>query len=286
MLPYIYIEIGVLVFFTLIYAIFDVFNNRNVPNAFVYFTIIVGIIVALLAYRGFDLFVAFSAAAAICLLGYLLYRSGMLGAGDVLELAFISLVMPVQLQPFYNGAPQFSMPFVLSVIIAAGYTSLLFIPIYYIGIKKAVGRPSRKAKRTRTAGIFFAVYVAFIVALKYTYGLSVVGALLILLLAAASAIVMVYEDRIYRGMVELIYPNALEEGDMIATNLMSSRDIAYFNKRAKFGRLATKKLILDIKNIRKRIPVYRDSVPFSLFIFIGVIISLLFGNLILAVITL
>ena len=65
---------------------------------------------------------------------------------------------------------------------------------------------------------------------------------------------------------------------------MDKKDIAYFSKRTKFGRLASKRLISEIKGIKKRIPVYRDSVPFSFFIFFGVIISLLFGNLILTII--
>jgi len=286
MLSYQEIEIFILILVTLIYAMFDVFNKRNVPNIFVYATIGLGVALALIANSGLNLVICFSIAATVGLLGYLFYRSGLLGGGDVLEFVFIALVMPTQIPPFFSNAYQWNIPFILSVMIAAGYTSLLFIPIYYMGIKKPQKNVQKSGeKRKLKSGIMlFAAYLIFIIAIKYAYGISILGAALILLLAISSVIIMVYERRIYLGMVEFIYPSGLEDGDMIATNLMDRKDIAYFNKRSKFGRLASNKLISEIKGIKKKIPVYRDSVPFSLFIFFGVVISLLFGNLILTII--
>lgn len=285
MLSYQEIEIFVLVLVTLIYAMFDVFNKRNVPNIFVYATIGLGVALALVANSGLLLAIDLSIAAAVGLLGYLFYRSGLLGGGDVLEFVFIALVLPAQIPPFYSNVYQWNIPFILSVMIAAGYTSLLFIPIYYIGVKKPP-KDVRKSgsKNLRSGAMLFAAYLIFILAIKYAYGISLLGVILILLLAISSVIIMVYERRIYLGMVDFIYPSKLEDGDMIATNLMDKKDIAYFSKRTKFGRLASKRLISEIKGIKKRIPVYRDSVPFSFFIFFGVIISLLFGNLILTII--
>ncbi len=285
MLPYQEIEISILILVALVYAMFDVFNKRNVPNLFVYATIGLGVALALLANSGLGLLIDLSVAVIVGLLGYVLYRYGLLGGGDVLEFVFIALVMPTQMLPLYSNVYQWNMPFILSVLIAAGYTSLIFIPIYYIGIKK----PPRDAQKSggknfRSGIMLFAAYLVFIIAIKLTYGISILGAALLLLLAVSSVIIMVYERRVYLGMVDFIYPSGLEDGDMIATNLMNKKDIAYFKKRSKFGRLASKKLISEIRGVRKRIPVYRDSVPFSLFIFFGVIISLLFGNLVLAII--
>ncbi len=279
------IELGVLILVTFIYAIFDVFNKRNVPNAFAYFTIVVGVAVVLLFSRGFVLLITIAVAVIVGLLGYVFFRSGLLGGGDVLEFVFIALVMPLQIEPFYSSNYQWNIPFILSVIIAAGYTAMIFIPVYYLGIKKSpknVGGPN--TKKLRSGLLFFSAYLIFIIVMELTYGISLLGVALILLLALASAIVIVYEQRVYFSMVDFIYPSKLEDGDMIATNLMDKKDIAYFKKRTAFGRLASKKLISDIKNVRKKLPVYRDSVPFSLFIFLGVIISLLFGNLVLAII--
>ncbi len=285
MIFYQQLEVSVLMLITLIYAVFDVFNKRNVPNLFVYATIVVGVVVALVANSGLALITSFLVAGVLGLLGYLIYRAGLLGAGDVLEFVFIALVMPVQMAPFLNNIYQWNIPFVLSVIIAAGYTSLIFIPIYYLLVKKRPGKAERPSWNRIATGIaFFAAYMIFLAVIKYAYGVDLFGAMLIFVLALASGITLIYEQRIYLGMVEFIYPKELEEGDMIATNLMSKKDLAFFKKKGGFGRLASAKLITKIRKVARRLPVYRDSVPFSLFIFIGTIISLLFGNLILAMI--
>lgn len=285
MLFYQELELAILLIIAFVYAMFDVFNKRNVPNVFVYFTIALGVVIALLANRGEMLLLDFGIAAIVALLGYALYRNGFLGGGDVLEFVFISLVMPLQSQPFYLATYQSYVPFIISVLIGAGYTSLVFIPLYYLGIKRSSNMKVATTSRSRAVGaVFFIAYIAFLIVLKYTVGVSIVGILLIVLLAVVSAITMTYEKRIYLGMVSFIQPKQLEEGDMIATNLMSKQDIKVFSGKTKFGRLATKKLISQIRNVNRKLPVYKDSVPFSLFILLGIIISLLFGNLILAIV--
>lgn len=281
---YTYIPIAVLLFVSLVYAAFDVFNKRNVPNVFVYSTIAVGIAVAVL-FNWSNIALDVGIAAAVGVLGYPLYRYGFMGGGDVLEFVFISLVLPIQMRPLYSGAYQFGMPFIVSVLIAAGYASLVFIPIYYLGVKRAGGRAYKPDGRKKMIGaLFFAVYMGFLVALKYSLGLSVAGAALITLLAVVSAITIAYEKRIYMGMVSFIYPKELEDGDMIATSLIGKADLKFFRSKTKFGRLATGRLISDLKGVKRKLPVYRDSVPFSLFILIGIIASLLFGNLIFAIV--
>ncbi|MHB1829904.1 MAG: hypothetical protein ACYCO0_00760 [Candidatus Micrarchaeaceae archaeon] len=282
MLVYQDIDIAVLVLVALVYAIYDVFNKRNVPNFFVYITIVIGVALAVMFNSNF-LALDFGIASVVGLIGYAFYRSGLLGGGDVLEFVFIALVMPVQIQPFLGGPYQFNIPFILSVLIAAGYTSLIFIPAYYLGVKKPKKDSGPDRRGVAVGALFFVAYMALIMALKFTFGISLLGALLVLVLAVMSAITMAYEKRVYLGMVSFIYPKQLEEGDMIATNLMDRKDVAYFKNKTTFGRLATAQLISDLKSVRKRIPVYRDSVPFSLFIFIGIIVSLLFGNIILAI---
>ena len=209
----------------------------------------------------------------------------MLGAGDVLELVFIALVMPAWQNALFGSVYQWNIPFVLSVIIAAGYASLIFIPIYYLLVKKQpVNVPKPNKKRMAIGAVFFIVYMIFILVMKYLYNINIFGSVLIFMLALFAGITMIYDQRIYLGMVEFIYPNKLEEGDMIATNLMGKKELAIFQKTPDFGRLASDRLIAQIKNVRVKLPVYRDSVPFSLFIFIGVLISLAYGNIILIMI--
>lgn len=278
------VKISVVLAVAVIYAIFDVFNKRNVPDVVVYATIIIGIGMAVL-YNYSIIWVDFGVAIIISLIGFVIYRSGFLGGGDVLELAFVSLVIPLQLTPTYIGIYQFGVPFVVSVIIAAGYTALMFMPIYYLLVKRILAGKKLTVPGRRSivlGAVLLIAYIAFVALFSYISNLSTVAVALILVLAAVSFITLIFEKDMYAGMTSMIYPHGLEGGDMIAINLMSKDDISYFRKRyAGFGRLATSQMVKKLGSVKKKLPVYRDSVPFSLFILLGVIISLAVGNLIL-----
>lgn len=281
------IQVGVLLVVALIYAVFDVFNKRNIPDFVVYATIIVGIAIAVL-YSYNIIILDFGIAAAVGIIGFFIYRAGFLGAGDVLELVFISLVFPIQGLPYYLSIDQIGMPFVLSVIIAAGYTATVFIPLYYILGKRLLRGKKLTKPTTRNiaiGGMLLVAYIAFAIVFSEISSLGSAEFILIMILALASFISLVYEMDVYKEMTALVYPSELERGDMVALNLMDPKELEYFKAKYKdFGRLVTFKMIHKLKGVKKKIPIYRDSVPFSLFILLGVVISLAFGNLILILI--
>ncbi|MDE1851483.1 MAG: hypothetical protein KGH69_02220 [Candidatus Micrarchaeota archaeon] len=282
------IRIAILLAIALIYAIFDVFNKRDVPNLFVYATIAIGVIVAL-TYDIRTIELSALIAIGIGWFGYLLYRAGFLGAGDVFEFIFVSLVFPIQPAPLLSGINQLQLPFIFSVLIAAGYAATIFIPIYYLLLskrKKPDSGNSRIGKhRFARAGALLAAYMAMLLVLRMFANVSSTAVFLVLLIAVPSSVMLLYEREIYLGMVSFIYPKEMADGDMIAVNLMSQRDIDHFKSRdRKFGRLATGSIIKRIRNVKRKLPVYRNSVPFALFLLIGVIISLLFGNLVLYIV--
>ena len=278
-------RIGVLLLVTFIYAIFDVFNKRDVPNEFVYAATAVGIAFALALPAG-EMVIGGVEALVIALLGYVVYRVGLLGAGDVFEFVFIVLLLPIQPVPVMVTLQQYGMPFVFSVLIAAGYVASIFIPVYYLllvrktDIKRGVIPSAKVAKGV----LLFAAYAILLFALSRLVALTAASIGVILLIALASAAIVVFEDWIYIGMVSLVYPKNLEAGDMIAVSLMSKGDVAFFKKRnSGFGRLATGGVIADIKDVKRKLPVYKNSVPFALFLFIGVLASLLIGNILVLV---
>ncbi len=281
------VKVGVLLLVTLVYAAFDVFNKRNIPNVIVYATILVGIAVAIL-YNYSAIWIDFGISIIIALCGYLIYRAGFLGGGDVLELVFITLVFPLQFSPYYADISQIGIPFIISVIISAGYTALVFIPLYYLIVKrifagKKLNHPAPRSVALGTA--LLVAYIAFAIVFYFISRLSLISIFIILVLAITSFITLMFEKDIYEGMISWIAPAKLENGDMIAVNLMSRPDVSYFkNKYNKFGRLVTEDALKKLKPIKKTLPVYRDSVPFSLFIFLGVLISLTVGNLVLIII--
>ncbi|MDE1822894.1 MAG: hypothetical protein KGI00_05105 [Candidatus Micrarchaeota archaeon] len=281
------IRISILLAIAVIYALFDVFNKRDVPNIFVYATIVIGAAVALT----YDIrTIEFGALIAVGIgwFGYLMYKAGFLGAGDVFEFIFVSLVFPMQPVPLLSGLGQMQLPFIFSVLIAAGYAATLFIPVYYLllGERKRVSADYGFNKhRVVKAAALLVAYLIMLAVLYEFASLSAVAVALVLLIAIPSSIMLLYEKEIYLGMVSFIYPRSMTDGDMIAVNLMRQGDIAFFKKKdPEFGRLATNSIIKRIKNAKRKIPVYRNSVPFALFMLIGIVISILFGNLVLYIV--
>ena len=265
---------------------FDIFNNRNLPNYFAYATVVAGLLLTLTySYPVMEYSLVF--AAVIAAIGYLTYKAGLLGGGDVFEFVFISLVIPVQMVPMFWSTPQFGLPFILSVFITTGYAAVLTTPVYYIlKGKRKLGhkRLTIDPERFVAGCLIFIMYAALIIFTTYEVNYNLLGVLLLFGAAIPSVIILIYEKYIYEGMMLMVYPSKLEDGDMIATNMMNKKDIAYFkSKSRRFGRLVNRQLIKEIKNVRKQIPVYKNAIPLALFTFIGVVVSLLVGNLILLI---
>ncbi len=285
-----------LVAIALAYMLFDVFNKRNVPSYFVYATLAYG---ALLTVLYFNLYaIGFSALIAVVVLalGYIVYRAGQLGAADVIELAALSLILPLQKLPYLVGIPQLNLPFAVSLIINSGIAALVIVPIYYI--PKAF---SRRGKRSRMnfvdsaitkKNMFKAVmvtvaYLALLLLVVFEFGADNLGSALILVLLLGSVGVILFEDPITSLMVERVSVDKFEPGDIIAINMMTKKEVLEIRRRFKgFGGLITDETIKRFKEkrFRKKLPVYKRAIPFAVPIFIGVWISLFLGNLILLLI--
>ena len=274
---------AVLIVITAIYALFDVFNKRNIPNIFVYLTVVVAFAITLTYGYGTILY-SIAIAVIVAIPGYLLYKKGFLGGGDFLEFVAISLILPIQPNPILYSEVQIPIPFIISVLLAAGYTVSIYIPIYYLS--RSARKPKIDRKRVFSGIVLLSSY-AVLIALMYEISyIRLTGIIVLGIIGIASFFIIIYESSIYAGMVEMVPPSSLEQGDMIAINLMNKEDIAYFTKISKrFDRLVTKKMLSDIRDVKKKLPVYRNSVPFALFIFFGVVISLLLGNLMLLILT-
>ena len=274
---------AVLIAITAIYALFDVFNKRNIPNTFVYLTVAVAFAITL-TYGYSTIMYSIVIAVIVAIPCYLLYKKGFLGGGDFLEFVAISLILPLQPNPLLYSEVQLPIPFIISVLLAAGYTVSIYIPIYYLS--RSAKKPKIDRKRI-FSGIILLLSYTVLIAIMYAISyIGLTGIIVLGIIGIASFFMIIYESSIYSGMVEMVSPALLEQGDMIAINLMDKKDIEYFTKISKrFDRLVTRKMLSDIKDDRKKLPVYRNSVPFALFIFFGVVISLLFGNLMLLILT-
>lgn len=266
------------------YALLDLFNKRNVPNIFAYATVLVGLIFTV-SYGHSVMWTSFLIAAIIAIIGYVTYKVGLLGAGDVFEFLFISLMLPIQPVPFISHLQQLNFPFILSVFITTGYAAMLVTPVYYTlkGMRKLKGKkPSEMRTHPLTMLAMLGSYAMLIVFMAVISPFKEFAILLILFAAVPSLIVMLYEKYIYEGMTLRVHPKELEDGDIIALNMMSKPDIAYFSKKYRhFGRLVDKRLMHAMAKEKRELPVYKNAIPLATFTFVAVIVSLAIGNIIL-----
>ncbi len=278
------LRIAILLVVTFAYAILDVFNHRNVPDIFAYALLALAFIVTL-TYGTRVMLISLALAAVIGAIGYLLYRKGVMGAGDFLEFATISMLIPIQPSAFLSSMPQFNFPFIFSVFIATGYTAVVGMLFYYLlraYLKGSLKSVEIEKKRLYNGILIFAAYLVMLAAVSYIAGPKPIPAVMVITIGAASALTIIFEKQVSVQMISYVYPAALTTEDMIATNFMSKEDLAFFSRRSKhFGRLVTKKSLEEIKGIRKKVPLYTSGVPLALFAFFAVVISLLFGNILL-----
>jgi hypothetical protein len=278
------LQVFALIAISLIYASFDLFNKRNVPDAFAYASVAAGVLITL-TFNESTMAYSFAIALFVGSVGYLIYRLGMWGAGDCFELVAISLIMPIQPLPLLDSVIQLELPFVLSVFVATGFATVFIVPIYYLVFAKKTDIERKPEKKHLNYGMsLLLLYLLLFITIYYFYSFDLVKIILIILVAVPSAITVMFENDITTRMVEKVYPNELEEGDIVAFNMMSSDEMRYFLKYKNFGRLVTKEMMKGIKTAKRKLPVYKNAAPLALFIVIGVIISLLLGNVILLIV--
>ncbi|MEM0147782.1 MAG: hypothetical protein QW139_02070 [Candidatus Micrarchaeaceae archaeon] len=268
---------------------YDLFNRRNIPNIIIYTTSIIGIaflfiMPTILVESATFAIIAFS-------VGFLIYKIGQIGLGDIIEIVLLSLIIPFQEVPLLINKIQYSLPFILSLFIASGFIALIIVPIIYIpkaARKNLLHLNKNETKKAEFKVIIFSVAYLIFAGMLANFGmLSLYGIILIGIFIFSSDITILFEKAMLRVMI--IYKKASELGidDMIAISLMNKELLdSIKSKVPEFTGLATKNIIEELKEnrINSKIPVYENGIPFAVPIFLGLIISLLFGNILLLII--
>ncbi|MEM0147972.1 MAG: hypothetical protein QXY10_00030 [Candidatus Micrarchaeaceae archaeon] len=272
-----------------IYMCYDLFNRRNIPNIIIYTTSIIGI--AFLFIMPTILVESATFAIIAFFVGFLIYKIGQIGLGDIIEIVLLSLIIPFQEVPLLINKIQYPLPFILSLFIASGFIALIIVPIIYIpkaARKNLLHLNKNETKKAEFKVIIFSVAYLIFAGMLANFGmLSLYGIILIGIFIFSSDITILFEKAMIRVMI--IYKKASELGidDMIAISLMNKELLdSIKSKVPEFTGLATKNIIEELKEnrINSKIPVYENGIPFAVPIFLGLIISLLFGNILLLII--
>lgn len=283
----VYFRLISIIVMAFVYMIFDVFNKRNVPSLFAYATLAYGVILTLLYFNFTKIFISSLIAAAILALGYVIYRYGQLGAADVIELAALSLILPIQNIPLFNHVVTIGFPFVISIIINSGIAAMIIVPLYYIPLarSKFKGKLLKKIrKEDGYKGIIIMITYSIFALFLISKGVGVIGISTIIIILVGAAVILLFQRPITLSMIDEITFKHMEEEDIIALNLIDKKEMKTIKREIpEFGGLVTKRLLSELKRKfpNKRFPIYKRAVPFALAIFVGSVVAITIGNLIL-----
>ena len=264
-------------------AYFDVTNNRNIPNHVTYPFVVLALLVNFISLDMAALPMTVGIAAAIFIIGYVFYKMGQIGGADILVITAIALAIPQQpletLIVRQTIASPF--PFVLSVIIGA---SLAFSVVMFLSFIPKVAAAIRAGKiklgneRLLSAGLIAIAYIAFVyIAVKLPFFPPLYLALITFVMLT-SVFFMLFREFIQASMVEFVPLSRVEEEDVLAIEQMDKETVAKY----KLQKLLT---LDEIKRLRKlpikKFPVYTKMPMFLPYILFGLLLSLLFGDLLL-----
>lgn len=288
MLTAVLLKIALALAIAFAYMLFDVFNERNVPDVFAYGTLIVAAAAAILGANTNAIEISYIAAVAICGLGYIAYRIGEIGAADIIELAALVLLIPLQPIPALTGTNQLGLPFVISLIVDTGIAAVIMVPLYYIpkAFHMMGGKVFQKISKAdwSKALVVVVAYAIFFTFVATVFVVGTYGIAMFITLMVFSSLMLLFQNPITMSMVKMTTCSGFTEGDIIAFNMMTKAQInAAKRKLSSFGRLVTPAMIEEMKKkkVATKFPLYKNAVPLAVAIFAGLVMAILFGNMVL-----
>ncbi|MFH1752251.1 MAG: A24 family peptidase [archaeon] len=211
-----------------------------------------------------DLVSYFGLGGLIFVFGWLLYRTGKLGGGDVKLFLGIHFVLPM-----VNGFPT-----IILVLIFSALSSIIVLSVYYLVklLRKGINLKQNYSslKKAFIFGIGFVVYFWFM----FSRNVFPTEFLLLFAFPLFFGLIFVALEKQIREefFLKKVKLSQLEEDEIIAFDYFDEKLKKELNLKEKrvLGKTEIEKLIeLKVKTI----PVYRDLPKFGPFIFVGVLLT-------------
>lgn len=261
------IRIAVALAGTAVATWYDVKNNKNVPNNVLYAFLAIAFITNAVFFQQEVFVYGTAVAAAIFAFGYLFYRLGYIGGADVYVLSSIALLLPV----FPSHARVlFNFPVVFSIIISSGVLfALYFLHFIFANIMLKGGKGRFE---------YFILLPAYAVLVYFFASTGIFGTGYLVAISAlllSSILFMVYKYSIVEAMAKKVRLSKVEEEDVSVPELMPALAEKY-----KIKRLLDAEELRRLKKLKvKEIYVYTGLPPFLPFVLVGLIISIILGDL-------
>ena len=278
--PGIGFRIALAVIFTAAMAHYDLFNKKWVPNTLIYAFAILAVAINFVFYDPAVTWPALAFGAIVFALCYVLYRMGQLGGADAYALGSIAAAVPYLPVPLLSQQPSAPYPFILSVLAPTGLAFILhmafrFAP--YVARRFAAGKIRFTIEKAAGPALLAFSFAAFLYAIS-SLPLSFPPAYFAILLFLAAALIFfsLFKSEIKDSMVELVPVRKLQEEDVLALEKMNKGLVARMKLRA----LLTAKSIALLKKSRmKSAPVYTGMPFFLPYLFLGLLFTVLFGDM-------
>ncbi len=261
----------------------------------------IGAVLTLLSLDQTLILYTFAVAAFVFLFGYLLYRQGQLGMGDVLLFVALQLLLPFHPALFSDyvtsafplqalGAlaalnPSFVVTlnalkhalFFLTIFVVSSYAATIASSAYYAKLLFESGKPLKPGWVGLAVALLLLVLGYFLSGIIF----SSWAGLLFLLLLLSTAFFLTFRDQLLQEIVmKRITLKELEDEDILALEMMP-KDLV---KKYKIGKVLTKSEVKKLKGLARKegmktFPVYKVLPRFGPYIFVGLLFALFFGDL-------
>ena len=277
--PGIDIRIIVAVAFTGAAAYYDIFNKKWVPDALLWGFLGASLLLNVVFFDSAIFTQALFIAIIIAALTYALYRMGQLGGADVLVMASIALAIPYLPKPLLAASQAVPYPFFLSMLAPTGIAFILHMLVRFIPyISRQLAQGKVKFTVQKVAGpalivisllIFGTIVSSLPVTLPSSY-FAIIG-----FLGVSLVFFSLFMPEIKASMVEKIPTSQLQCEDVMALEQMPE-----LSKKLKLSPVISEKAIAALKRAKvKSVPVYTGMPFFLPYLFVGLVFTLLFGDL-------
>ncbi len=268
-------------------AYFDMFNKKWVPNYLVYGFLAAALVLNVIYFEQAVFTQAITFGIVIFALTYFLYKAGQLGGADVYVLASIAMCLPYLPKPLLAPAQNVPYPFLLSALAPAGLAFILhmvarFLP--YVSRKLAAGEIKFTLWKAAGPAALLAVFSFFLFALS-TLPIPLPAQFIAILsfLFVSLFFFTLFKEEIKDSMVEQVLVSRLQEEDVLALEKMDPALV----KSLELAPLITKETVASLKKSKlTRVPVYTGMPFFLPYLFLGLLFSVLFGDLLFYIISL
>ncbi len=283
LMPLEWLRIAVAVIGVGLAAYYDIFNNKNVPERLLQGFLVAAVAVSIIAYDPVATPYGLAAGALLYIANWIVYKAGYLGGADGPILAAIAVLLPAQPLMFLLDQSSYilTFPFVIHVLTVAFFTFMVHMLLRTIpSALKAVRTPGSIAAQQWIGAFLILIAYGF---LSFTIAssplLSTSYIIFLAFLSAVSVYFVLFRQAINDSMLEWVVPKKVEVEDIIAPEKMDAAEV----KKYSIGRLVDAEEWKRLQRIKGKVPVYKHLLPFVPHILIGLVVSLLLGNILLAV---